>query len=180
MSAPSHQVWLPVGHGIALTELRRADRTSLADRLNDREIYDRLLLVPYPYSLADADRFLDIAEEATAKQGEPIHFAIRDRQGELIGGLGFQSLTLGHSTEIGYWLGRPFWGQGIMTDVVRVAVEHAFTRWNVVRIAAHVHDFNQASARVLEKNGFQCEGLLRKRVRKNGQFLDSRLYALVR
>ena len=99
---------------------------------------------------------------------------------ELLGGCGFEGVSYGHCAEIGYWLARPFWGQGIMTEVVRALCGFAFAEWKLVRITAHVFDFNAASARVLEKNGFSLEGLLRKHHRKAGRFLDSRLYALVR
>ena len=67
-----------------------------------------------------------------------------------------------------------------MTAVVGQACEHAFAAWKLVRITAHVFDFNAASARVLEKNGFECEGHLRKHFLKDGRFIDSKLYALVR
>jgi RimJ/RimL family protein N-acetyltransferase len=82
--------------------------------------------------------------------------------------------------EIGYWLAKPYWGQGIMTDVVRLACDFALAEWKRVRIIAHVFDFNRASARVPEKNGFEFEGLLRKHHRKDGALLNSRLYTLVK
>jgi RimJ/RimL family protein N-acetyltransferase len=67
-----------------------------------------------------------------------------------------------------------------MTDVVRSACAFAAQQWKLVRITAHVFDFNVASARVLEKCGFELEGHLRKHHQKDGKFLDSRLYALVK
>lgn len=121
-----------------------------------------------------------LTPEATEKHRHPLHFAIRDENEKAIGGFGFEGLTYGHRAEIGYWLAKPFWENGIMTDVVRALCEFAFAEWNLVRITAHVFLFNKASARVLEKNGFECEGVLRKHHRKDEKFLDSRLYALVR
>jgi RimJ/RimL family protein N-acetyltransferase len=118
-------------------------------------------------------------DRTTAAHGHPVHFAIRDVAGGLIGGCGFDELVCEHRAEIGYWLAKPFWGQGIMTDVVRAACRFAQEKWKLVRITAHVFDFNTASCRVLEKSGFRFEGLLRKHHRKDGKFLDSRLYALV-
>ena len=67
-----------------------------------------------------------------------------------------------------------------MTDVVRSACDFALAEWKLVRIMAHVFEFNKASARVLEKCGFELEGLLRKHHQKDGKFLDSRLYTLVK
>lgn len=66
-----------------------------------------------------------------------------------------------------------------MTGVVRAACAFAIAEWKLVRITAHVFELNKASARVLEKSGFELEGLLRKHHQKDGKFLDSKLYALV-
>ena len=66
-----------------------------------------------------------------------------------------------------------------MTDVIRTACDFAIAQWKLVRITAHVFDFNVASARVLEKNGFEYEGLLRKHHFKDGKFIDAKLYARV-
>jgi [ribosomal protein S5]-alanine N-acetyltransferase len=137
------------------------------------------LRIPFPYSSVDAERFIAIAAAATAEYGHPVHFAIRAADGQLIGGLGFDQLVEGHRAEIGYWLARPYWGKGIMTDVVRTACALAESQWNLVRITAQVFEFNKASARVLEKCGFECEGLQRRHHRKDVKFLDAKLFALL-
>ena len=67
-----------------------------------------------------------------------------------------------------------------MTDVVEAACQFAFENWKLVRITAHVFDHNTASVRVLEKCGFQLEGVLRQHHLKEGRPIDSKLYALVR
>ncbi len=170
---------LAVNDRIHLSELRLNDATALVEFLNEREIYDRTLRIPFPYSREDADRFLVHVTEATQSHGAPIHFAIRDESGKAIGGFGFEGLSFGHKAEIGYWLAKPFWGKGIMTDVVGTICKFAVTQWKLERITAHVFIHNAASARVLEKNGFQSEGVLRKYYRKDGAFIDSQLYASV-
>jgi len=164
---------------IALTEFQQGDQAACVERINDREIYERTLRIPHPYRPEHFEQWLGIVEESTRQYGEPIHFVIRER-GTLIGSIGFEGLVVGHKAEIGYWLAKAWWGRGIMTAVVGKACEHAFAQWHLVRITAHVFEANIASARVLEKNGFAYEGLLRKHYCKDGQFLNSRLYALVR
>lgn len=171
---------IPVNERVYLSALQPADKGALVEYLNDRDIYEATLRIPYPYAEADADRFLQLDADATAKHGHLVHFAIRDVSDALIGGCGFEGLAYGHRAEIGYWLAKPFWGQGIMTTVVRALCAYAFSEWNLVRITAHVFTFNKRSARVLEKNGFQFEGLLRKHHQKGGQFVDSLLYAKVK
>ena len=171
---------LPINDQIHLTEIRPTDKAACVQHLGDREIYDRTLRIPYPYTEAAFDNWLDTITQATGRHGEPVHFAIRTRDDSFIGGCGFDGLTKGHRAEIGYWLAKPDSGQGIMTAVVRIACEHALASWKLLRITAHVFESNLASARVLEKNGFVCEGHLRKHFLKDGRSIDGKLYALVR
>ncbi|MBV9123448.1 MAG: GNAT family N-acetyltransferase [Planctomycetes bacterium] len=167
---------------IHLSEFGPPDKDALVAHLNDRDIYDRTLRIPFPYTEADAGEWLALVAKITRQQGRPVHWAIRTEEGALIGGCGFDGFQIGksHRAEIGYWLARPFWGRGIMTAVVRQACRHAFEDFGLMKITAHVFAHNQASARVLEKCGFQEEGFLRKHFLKANQFLDARLFALLR
>lgn len=171
---------IPIRADLALTEIRDGDRDSFVEYLNDPEIYQNTLRIPSPYKPSDAEKYLAILAENAAKQGFATNFAIRDAVGRLIGGCSLDGMVVGHRAEIGYWVARPFWGQGIATAAVRAACEYGFARWQLVRIAGLVFSFNPSSARVLEKNGFEYEGLLRKYAQKMGQFYDCRVYALMR
>ena len=66
-----------------------------------------------------------------------------------------------------------------MTPVVATACDFATKTWNVKRIDAHVFKGNDRSARVLEKNGFECEGLLRKFDRKGDIYINTRIFARI-
>jgi ribosomal-protein-alanine N-acetyltransferase len=148
------------------------------EHLKEKEIYDRTLRIPYPYSEEDFQEWLKIVERTTQQQGRPVHWAIRNEEDCLIGGCGFDSLEVGksHRAEIGYWLAKPYWGRGIMTAVVRRACAFAFAEFGLVKIVAHVFAENAASAKVLEKCGFQQEGYLRQHHLKEGKYLDARLF----
>ena len=84
------------------------------------------------------------------------------------------------TAELGYYLGRAFWGRGYATRAVRQACSRVFADTDILRIYAEPFARNAASCRVLEKAGFQLEGTLRKNAVKNGEVLDMKLYALVR
>ena len=165
-----------------LSEILPSDEASCVKHFKEKEIYDRTLRIPYPYTEADFQAWLGIAETATTQQGQPVHWAIRDEKEFLIGGCGFSGLQVGksHRAEIGYWLARPYWGQGIMTAVVRRLCEFAFAELGLVKIEAQVFAGNAPSAKVLEKCGFQQEGFLRKHHLKDGKYLDVKLFALVK
>jgi RimJ/RimL family protein N-acetyltransferase len=109
------------------------------------------------------------------------NFAISTAE-ELIGGIGFKLFQGVHrqTAEVGYWLGEPFWGKGIMTTTVRAMTEYIFSTYDLVRIQAGVFESNPASARVLEKAGYQYEGRLRKHVSKADTLQDLLLFALLR
>jgi RimJ/RimL family protein N-acetyltransferase len=108
-------------------------------------------------------------------------FLGRSEKTTVIGGVGFKDFTISksHRAEIGYWLAKPYWGRGIMTAVVKKACEFAFSEWKLVKISAEVFAFNPGSARVLEKCGFEQEGYLKKQHKKDGQWIDVKLYALL-
>jgi RimJ/RimL family protein N-acetyltransferase len=151
---------LDLANGIRLTEIRRSDQDALIEFLNDRDIYDRTLRIPFPYTAADAERWFCIVENLTKQNGQPVNWAIRNETHKLIGGVGLEGLGLyrSHRAEIGYWLAKPFWGRGIMTAMVKEVCRHAFDNLGLEKITAHVFSFNSASARVLEKCGFEQEG----------------------
>ena len=82
--------------------------------------------------------------------------------------------------ELGYWIGEPFWGQGLVSEAVGIACDYAFSTLEVERIEACVYEWNPASGRVLEKNGFVQEGRQRKAVFKDGELIDQIVYARVK
>jgi RimJ/RimL family protein N-acetyltransferase len=156
---------------------RPTDLDSLVANANDssvsRNLRDRF---PYPYTGNDGRAWLARAIDEADRS-----WAI-DIEGEAVGGVG---LHLGndvhrHSAELGYWLGQRFWGRGIMTRVLRAFVPTAMDAFQLYRLHAMVYENNPASARVLEKAGFACEGVQRSAVMKRGALLDIFVYARVR
>jgi len=112
---------LVVNDQVHLSEFRSSDKDALIAHLNDREIYDRTLRIPFPYTDASADEWLGFVAKITKQQGRPVQFAIRSADDALIGGCGFDGFQIGksHRAEVGYWLAKPCWGLGIMTAVVQ-------------------------------------------------------------
>ena len=169
-------------NGFHLSSVRLDDKFALLEHFKAKEIYDSTLNIPYPYSEADADKWLNRRIESTQRQGQEVTFAIREDHGEMIGAVGADSFEVGgsHRAEIGYWLARPYWGRGIMTDAVRAYIRYAFDDLKLLRLTAHVLAFNVGSTRVLEKNGFKLEGRLRKHFRKGERLHDAYCFGLLR
>ena len=104
-----------------------------------------------------------------------------DGDGTLLGGLNISNVRRGVSqaASIGYWMGAPYAGRGLMTEAARAAVAFAFASLRLNRLEAACLPSNAASARVLEKVGFKYEGLARRYLKINGQWRDHNLFALL-
>jgi ribosomal-protein-alanine N-acetyltransferase len=170
---------LPLEGGFFVSDIAPGDKAAYLEHLQEKEIYDRTLAIPYPYTEEAADWWIRHVAEETKTLGRSVNWAIRRSDGYLVGGIGHHELALGktHKAEIGYWLAKPYWGRGIMTDAVRRVSDFSFRELRLIRLTAHVFAFNTASARVLEKAGFELEGRLRLHYKKDGRLGDGLLYA---
>lgn len=174
---------LQVREQIALTPFMPGDQSNLVRYLNDPVLYRNTLRIPFPYTEADADQWLENSLAAGKEHGQTHNWSIRHNESGVIGGIGafLRTGIEGHLDEVGYWLGEPFRGQGITTDAVKILCNWMFeTRLALVRIEAKVHSYNPASVRVLEKAGFEREGFARKHTFKNGELIDVILMARIR
>lgn len=81
---------------------------------------------------------------------------------------------------MGYYIGEPYWGQGFGTSAVKQVCNYIFANTDIIRIFAEPFAYNTTSCRVLEKAGFQLEGILQKNAVKNGQILDMKMYAKIK
>ncbi len=115
-------------------------------------------------------------------QGAAMAFFMYERgHGRLVGGITLGNIRHGvsKSAQIGYWIGQPYAGQGLMTDAVKTLSRFAFGELTLHRIEAACIPENSRSIRVLEKAGFRREGLLRSYLRINGVWQDHYLYARI-
>lgn len=157
-----------------LRPLEPTDQFQLAQLANNKKIFDHVRdHFPFPYEEGHAEAFIKAAREENPKQRFGIVY-----KGSLCGaiGLGIQQDVYRKTAEIGYWIGEPYWGKGIATKAVALITAYGFSELNLVRIYAGVFDFNIASMKVLEKNGFQKEGIFRHAVIKNGRICDEHRY----
>ncbi|HSP87825.1 MAG TPA: GNAT family protein [Ignavibacteriaceae bacterium] len=170
---------IKVNSQIYLTQVTKADKTILIKLLNDKDIYKNTLKIPFPYKEKDADDWISHVESLKKEIGVLRNWIIKNKNNELIGGISFHNKygIHSHKDEIGYWLGKPFWNKGIMTDVVNKICSIGFTDFNLKRIEALVFSFNEPSKKVLEKAGFMLEGTMKKFYYKNYKFIDADIYA---
>ena len=155
--------WKPSEREALMALCNAVDRTFLSDRL------------PYPYTEADADWWLGMVAENEGKEGAWRAIVM---DGQIVGSISVERMAEDQRNvgSIGYMILTPFWSQGIGTEAVRQICGIAFQELALERIIGEVFPENLASARVLEKNGFQLEETKVGAVVKGGKAMDVRLY----
>ncbi len=165
---------------LRLRKLSLADAADTFAYASDPEVARYVRFVVHK-SIADSERFISRVMEQYATRAEPVWGMELKAEAKVIGSIGFVKWERDHRRiELGYALGRPWWGQGLAPEAVAAIVEFAFAHTNVNRIEAFCFTEHRASARVLEKCGFQLEGVLRQYEEIKGRWPDVKLYSKLR
>jgi RimJ/RimL family protein N-acetyltransferase len=116
---------------------------------------------------------------AMRAQGLMSPYVIADTSDTILGGAALHHFDRMRDTvEVGYWLLQHARGRGVATRVVGVMVDHAFAN-GICRVEAHVRIGNEPSERVLDRLGFEREGIKRRLLRHGGRRVDATLFAVV-
>ena len=159
---------------------RTDDSQNLARALNNRSIHENLRDgLPFPYTSSDAESFITAMLAADPNIVYARAITVDD---DVVGGIGVFRKDNVHrlTAEMGYYVAEEYWGKGVMTEAIKLICSFIFNNTDIVRIFAVPYSSNFASCRVLEKNGFVCEGILRKNAIKNDQIVDMKMYALIK
>ncbi len=145
---------------LRLRPVRRGDARPLQALCNNWNVARMLSRVPYPSPVEAVEAWTG-AQAAAWASGLAYNFAIEHQDGEhrneLIGVVGVSRCDDG-GYEIGYWLGEPWWGQGLMTEAVGRILDFARASLGLDRLRSDYFVDNPASGRVQEKCGFRITG----------------------
>jgi ribosomal-protein-alanine N-acetyltransferase len=169
---------MPKSGNIKLRALLKSDIKRLAELANNKKIAENLKdIFPHPYNENDAEFFINL----TSQENPQVTFAI-EFNGELCGVIGLvpQEDVYRKSAEIGYWIGEPFWGKGIAAAAVGLITDYGLNQLDFVRIHTGVFEGNTASMRVLEKCGYEKDGVFKKAIFKNGKILDEYRFSIIK
>jgi [ribosomal protein S5]-alanine N-acetyltransferase len=176
-----------VGVLINLRELFVNDAQAIANLMN-YDISKYLYEVPDPYSAEDALNFIKTAHN-DFKSLSALHFAIeyigmsepRNNYPVLVGSIGLKNIDLiNKKANLGYWIGKQYWGRGIATECVRLIINYAFSSDLGLReVIAYVFSENKASIRILEKNGMKKKGEVNEYHEISKRHRNSLKYAIV-
>lgn len=147
---------------------------------NDWEVATTVPSIPHPYPDGVAESWVNYLNQAREK-GTEIGFAIvQVSDNVLVGSISLMVNKAHRKCEIGYWLGRNFWGNGYATEACWRIIDFGFTELELNKIFAPVMTRNKASIRVLEKAGMKYEGTAVQRLLIRGVFEDIVTYGIIK
>lgn len=166
---------------LILRPLTPANVSSIQRLASAREIADTMISIPHPYPEGEAERYV-AKRIAEFEQGHSRSFAIEHKfDNKFCGVIEIRDIEREHSqAELSFWLAVEAWGQGYMSEAVKPILHFSFEDLDLNRLYAYHMVRNPGSSKVLQKNGFMQEGILRQRICKWGVFEDVKLWALLR
>jgi [ribosomal protein S5]-alanine N-acetyltransferase len=143
------------------------------------EVARMMLHVPHPYEDGMAEAWIRTHHPAF-EAGERLTFAVVLREeGTLVGSVTAHLNSRDENAEVGYWIGKPYWGQGYCTEAARELVRYGFEELGLHRIHSNHFGSNVASGRVMQKVGMTCEGTRREHYKRWGAYEDRVEYGLL-
>jgi len=164
---------------LRLRPLAAKDVPAIAALAGDPDVSRYTANIPHPYVEADARNWLAATAQGNAA-GNQWTIAIADADDRMIGAIGLRFGGEGQAPTLGYWLGKPHWGQGLMSEALKRFLRVAYEELGVERIVATYLPENRASGRVLAKAGFVETGRVRQKSQARGRELDLVATALER
>lgn len=166
------------GENFLLRKIKTEDRSQLAELANNRKIWLQLRdKFPHPYSIDDADFYINMI--LAEKPQYSFAIEVDGQFGGMVGLLPMDDVYR-RTTEIGYWLGEPYWGKGIMTEACKLVTDYGLQTLDFIRIHTGVFENNLGSMRILEKCGYKKDGVFKKSIIKDGKLLDEHRYFILK
>lgn len=162
---------------LRLRQIALEDASVLYEYWSDPSVTEFMNIEPFE-SIEKAEEMIRFLNKLTEDQ-QAIRYSITMKDTELIvGTCGFNSLDFHNGrAEIGYDLGRSFWGQGYASEAVGALIQKGFTELGLNRIEAKVEPGNANSIKLLERLSFSYEGTLRQYEKVNEGFIDLQMYS---
>ncbi len=161
-----------------------ADAPVVQELAGDRDVALQTMNIPYPYEDGLAEQWLSTLADQFA-EGTRAAFAIVARaedkpEGELIGDICLVIEPEQGKAELGYWIGKPYWGNGYCSEAARAVLAYGFEKLLLRRIYAEHFAENAPSGRVMRKIGMNHEGRLRQHAKRKDEIHDIEIYGILR
>jgi [ribosomal protein S5]-alanine N-acetyltransferase len=165
---------------LLLRRLETDDAERVQALANVHDIARMITPMPYPYTLDEARDWITLTHSEMAMKSAYAFAIVLQSTGELIGAVEVGNEFRNQRGELGYWMGKPYWGHGYMTEAARRVLQFGFETLGLNRVYATHYTSNPASGRVMQKIGMTYEGTLRGHVLKWGEPVDLVCYSILR
>lgn len=164
---------------LILNKITEHDAKDIVEYANNPQVYAGTYGIALPYTIDDAYEFIQITKHAFDDKSS-YAFAIRLKEtNKLIGAIDIR-LGAFEKAEIGYAINQKYWGQGYATEALKAILSFAFNDLKLNKISAFHFTNNPASGKVMMKCGMQQEAVLKQHIKKEDQFIDCVLYAILK
>ena len=166
-----------IGKRVLLRELRESDMELLNSLMNDSEINSNIIGWSKPVTMSD-----QITWFKSLNNDQNVRYAITDKDSEVVCGTGIISRIdwKNSNCSIDIKLDPNCQNKGYGTETIKLLVKYAFDELNMNTIIVKILDYNLASQKIFEKNGFKKAGVLRKNVFKKGKYNDIYIYDITK
>lgn len=162
---------------VTLRRFKRQDAEQICRIINESEIRQAMVTVKYPFSETDALVFIECGNTEHTNR-----FAVSEpNQDQILGCVSLLEIDRKHlQAELSFFISTNASGKGLTTEAGRIVLKYGFASLGLNRVYALHLVSNTGSAKVLEKLGFKCEGIMRERVKKDDYFHDVKLLSLLK
>jgi len=168
------------GKRVSTRPLKSSDALDIYENVKDKEIVTWTVSIPHPYPKDGALKFIRKARYNIKKKRSYAFGIVLKEAGMVIGVVEMMAFDWKNkNAEIGYWLGRKYWGEGLMTEAIMLILKFGFGNLGLHRIYAKLFEDNTGSVRILEKSGFKLEGRMREERYRYGKWHDVLRYGIL-
>ena len=170
---------------LIIREIGYSDLADIIRQANDLDVARYLLLMPHPYTEQDGREFIELCKNTARQDPRTEYFLgielIREKR--FAGAIGLHQVDPFQGTAMmGYWLGKPHWRKGYMTEAVDRMIRFSFESLLLRRINIEAYVENKGSLKIIERAGFRLEGLSRQKNRclATGKLHDVKIFGLLK
>ncbi len=168
------------GERVKIRKLKISDAQDIYENAKDEEVTRWMLNIPHPYPRDEARKFIRRTYyRLKKKKGYDFGIVLKNTD-EIIGMVSLGNIDWKNkNAEVGYWLGKKYWGKGLIIEAVKLILKFGFGKLKLHRIYAHLFEENIGSKKVLEKCGFKLEAIMREALFKHNKWHNELKYGIL-
>ncbi|MDQ0229919.1 GNAT family N-acetyltransferase [Metabacillus malikii] len=165
---------------LLLRPFQLSDAERVQQLAGDKDVAKTTLNIPHPYPIEAAVNWINTHPRLREQNNVFPMAVILKETNELIGSMTIRIDKQHRKGELGYWIGKAYWGKGYATEAAEEIVRYGFEEHNVNKICGTAIASNTASCKVMEKLGMKQEGKLEKDLFINGEFVDVAVFGRIK